>query len=228
MLEEAKLATYFWAESVNTACYTQNITLINRHGVTPYQSLKGKKPSLKHLHVFACKCFVLRTHPEQLGKFERKDDEGIFVGYPPTRAYKVFNLRTRIVVESINVSSDDKKITGLDEDPHETPKFQKDTNPDAVPDQNTDDLTTDDEDSDEVNDAQTPPINPNTENHNANFEGEQEEHSTNSSVNNQSFTQSFDFVDLTEESSDANNIGGAQEYNNYQDEAYDAWGASSS
>ena len=37
MLEEAKLPTYFWAEAVNTACYTQNITLINRHGVTPYQ-----------------------------------------------------------------------------------------------------------------------------------------------------------------------------------------------
>ena len=105
MLEEAKLPTYFWAEAVNTVCYTQNMTLTNRHRVTPYQSLKGEKPSLKHLHVFGCKCFVLRTHPEQLGKFEGKVDEGIFIGYPSTRAYKVFNLRTRIVVESINTQT---------------------------------------------------------------------------------------------------------------------------
>ena len=29
MLEEAKLPTYFWAEAVQTACFTQNATLIN-------------------------------------------------------------------------------------------------------------------------------------------------------------------------------------------------------
>ena len=81
MLEEAKLPTYFWEKALNTAYFTQKCTLINRHGVTPYQMLKGKKPSLKHLHIYACKFFVLRTYPEQLGKFETKADEGIFVGY---------------------------------------------------------------------------------------------------------------------------------------------------
>ncbi|KAK1397946.1 hypothetical protein POM88_007809 [Heracleum sosnowskyi] len=124
MLEETKLPTYFWAEVVNTACYTQNLTLINRHGVTPYQSLKEKKPSLKHLHVFGCKCFVLRTHPEQLGKFETKADEGIFIGYPASRAFRVFNLRTRTVMESIHVSFDDKKITGINEDSHDILIFE--------------------------------------------------------------------------------------------------------
>ncbi|KAK1394100.1 hypothetical protein POM88_013156 [Heracleum sosnowskyi] len=124
MLEEAKLPTYFWAEAVNTACYSQNLTLINRHGVTPYQSLKEKKPSLKHLHVFGCKCFVLRTHPEQLGKFETKADEGIFIGYPASRAFRVYNLRTRTVMESIHVSFDDKKIIGLNEDSHDRLVFE--------------------------------------------------------------------------------------------------------
>ena len=64
MLEEANLPTYFWEEAISTACFTQNCTLINRHGATPYQSLKWKKPSLKHLHIFGCKCFVLSTHLE--------------------------------------------------------------------------------------------------------------------------------------------------------------------
>ena len=127
MLEEANLPTYFWKEAINTACFTQNCTLINKHGVTPYQSLKGKKPSLKHLHIFGCKCFVLRTHPEQLGKFETKADEGIFVGYPlTTRDFRVFNLRIRYIVESINVSFDDGKMTGLNGENHEGLEFEND------------------------------------------------------------------------------------------------------
>ena len=30
MLEESKLPTYLWAEAINTACYTQNISIINQ------------------------------------------------------------------------------------------------------------------------------------------------------------------------------------------------------
>ncbi|KAL8088633.1 hypothetical protein AgCh_038420 [Apium graveolens] len=116
MLEEAKLPTYFWAEAVQTACFTQNATLINKHGKTPYEMVKKKKPNLKYFHVFGCKCFVLKTHPEQLSKFDLKADKGIFVGYPlSTKAFRVYNLRTKVVMESINVSFDDKKITGLED-----------------------------------------------------------------------------------------------------------------
>ncbi|KAL8146362.1 hypothetical protein AgCh_004198 [Apium graveolens] len=116
MLDEAKLPTYFWAEVVQTACFTQNATLINKHGKIPYEMVKKKKPNLKYFHVFGCKCFVLKIHPEQLSKFDLKVDEGIFVGYPlSTKAFRVYNLRTRVVMESINVSFDDKKITGLED-----------------------------------------------------------------------------------------------------------------
>ena len=116
MLDEAKLPTYFWAEAVQTACFTQNATLINKHGKTPYEMVKKKKPNLKYFHVFGCKCSVLKTHPEQLSKFDLKADEGIFFGYPLSiKAFRVYNLRTRVVMESINVSFDDKKITGLED-----------------------------------------------------------------------------------------------------------------
>ena len=147
MLEEANLPTYFWKEAINTACFTQNCTLINRHGVTPYQSLKRKKPSLKHLHIFGYKCFVLRTHPKQLGKFEAKADEGIFVGYPlTTRVYRVFNLRTRYIVESINVSFDDGKIIGFDDDNLANLEFENDQitvdDPSEPDKSNTDEINT--------------------------------------------------------------------------------------
>ena len=135
MLDEAKLPTYFWAEAVQTACFTQNATLINKHGKTPYEMVKKKKPNLKYFHIFGCKCFVMKTHPEQLTKFDLKADEGIFVGYPvSTRAFRVYNLRTRVIMESIHVSFDDKKITGLeDKDDHDQLHFEnEDTNSDIA------------------------------------------------------------------------------------------------
>ena len=104
LLGESKLPTYFWAEAVNTTCFTQNISLINQaQGMTPYQLFKGKKPTISFLHVFGCKCFVLRNQGEHLGKFEAKADEAIFVGYAAGKAYRIYNLRLNIVMESINM-----------------------------------------------------------------------------------------------------------------------------
>ncbi|KAL8126686.1 hypothetical protein AgCh_013813 [Apium graveolens] len=151
MLDEAKLPTYFWAEVVQTACFTQNATIINKHGKTPYEMVKKKKPNLKYFHVFGCKCFVLKTHPEQLSKFDLKADEGIFVGYPlSTKAFRVYNLRTKVVMESINVSFDDKKITGLaDFIDHDQLRFEnEDSNSDT---ENPDSLSPDTVNSDELN-----------------------------------------------------------------------------
>ena len=69
---------YFWAEAVNTACYTQNRTLINKdHNKTSYEVMANKKPTVKYFHVFGAKCFTLKDD-EQLGKFEAKAHEGIF------------------------------------------------------------------------------------------------------------------------------------------------------
>ena len=104
MLAYVKFLTYFWAKAVNTACFVQNCTLVNRHGKTPYKMIKDKKPSVKHFHIFGCKCYVLKVHPKQLRKFEAKSDEAIFLGYSPsTKAFKVYNLRTHVGMESIHV-----------------------------------------------------------------------------------------------------------------------------
>ena len=62
MFEESKLPTYFWTEAINTACYTHNISIINQaQGKTPYQLMNNKKPTINFIHVFGCKCFVLRN-----------------------------------------------------------------------------------------------------------------------------------------------------------------------
>ena len=68
---------------------------------------------------------MLRNQGENLGKFEAKADEAIFVGYATTRAYRVYNLRMNIVMESVHVVFDDKKIQGLvDEGNHDTLQFE--------------------------------------------------------------------------------------------------------
>ena len=62
---------------------------------------------MKYFRVFGSKCYILNDW-ENLGKFDAKSDEGIFLGYSTTsRAYRVFNKRTKTVMESINVEIDD-------------------------------------------------------------------------------------------------------------------------
>ena len=57
--------------------------------------------------MFGSKCYILNDR-ENLGKFDAKSDEGIFLGYSITSlAYRVFNKRTKTVMESINVKIDD-------------------------------------------------------------------------------------------------------------------------
>ena len=74
---------------------------------TAYEIWNGKKPKVKYFRVFENKCYILNDW-ENLGKFDAKSDEGIFLGYfTSSRAYRVYNKRTKTVMESINVKIDD-------------------------------------------------------------------------------------------------------------------------
>ena len=62
---------------------------------------------MKYFRVFGSKCYILNDR-ENLRKFDAKSDEGIFLGYSITsQVYRVFNKRTKTVMESINVEIDD-------------------------------------------------------------------------------------------------------------------------
>jgi len=70
---------------------------------TRYEIFKGRTV-LNHLKVFRCKCFISNNGKEQLGKFDAKADEGIFLGYAiNSHAYRVYNKRLMIVEESMHV-----------------------------------------------------------------------------------------------------------------------------
>nr|GEY45970.1 hypothetical protein [Tanacetum cinerariifolium] len=68
-------------QAVATACFTQNHSIIRlRHGKTL----------------------------ENLGKLQPKADIGIFIGYAPTKkAFRIYNRRTRRIVETIHVDFDE-------------------------------------------------------------------------------------------------------------------------
>ncbi|GJU26469.1 putative ribonuclease H-like domain-containing protein [Tanacetum coccineum] len=104
MLADSKLPTTFWAEAVNTACYVQNrVLVIKPHNKTPYELFLGRKPALSFMRPFGCPVTILNTI-DHLGKFDGKADEGFFVGYSTnSKAFRVFNSRTRIVEENMHV-----------------------------------------------------------------------------------------------------------------------------
>nr|GFB08596.1 retrovirus-related Pol polyprotein from transposon TNT 1-94 [Tanacetum cinerariifolium] len=108
MLSAAKVPLFFWAEAIATACFTQNHSLVNpRHETTPYHIINDQKPSVKFFHIFSSVCYIVRDG-ENLDKLKEKGDECIFVGYSTqSRAYRVFNKRTRVIMESIHVNFDE-------------------------------------------------------------------------------------------------------------------------
>ncbi|GJZ23740.1 putative ribonuclease H-like domain-containing protein [Tanacetum coccineum] len=104
MLADSKLPTTFWAEAVNTACYVQNrVLVIKPHNKTPYELFLGRKAALSFIRPFGCHITILNTI-DHLGKFDGKADEGFFVGYSTnSKAFRVFNSRTRILKENLYV-----------------------------------------------------------------------------------------------------------------------------
>ncbi|KAI3771392.1 hypothetical protein L6452_02556 [Arctium lappa] len=110
MLSDSHLPTQFWFKAVNTTCFTQNRSLIvKRFGKTTYELFHGRKPSISFLHIFGCQCFIL-NNKDQLGKFDPKADDGIFLGYSSiSKAYRVFNKRRQSVEETIHVTFDETR-----------------------------------------------------------------------------------------------------------------------
>ncbi|GKE47137.1 putative ribonuclease H-like domain-containing protein [Tanacetum coccineum] len=94
MLADTKLPVTFWAEAVSTACYVQNRVLVNKsQNKTPYELFNGK--------------------------FDAKGDEGYFVGYSlSSKAFRVFNKRTKKVEENLHVDFLENKTIEKGADPN--------------------------------------------------------------------------------------------------------------
>ncbi|GKD21858.1 retrovirus-related pol polyprotein from transposon TNT 1-94 [Tanacetum coccineum] len=74
MLIFSKAPLFLWAEAINTACYTQNRSIIRcRYNKTPYELMQDKKPDLSFFHIFGSLCYPTNDN-DDLGKLDAKAD----------------------------------------------------------------------------------------------------------------------------------------------------------
>nr|GEV11763.1 hypothetical protein [Tanacetum cinerariifolium] len=104
MLADFKLPITFWVEVVNIACYVHSRMLVSKpYNKTPYEIFNNRKPTLSFMGPVVCHVTILNTL-DHLGKFDGNADERFFVGYSiNSKAFRVFNNRTRIVEENLHV-----------------------------------------------------------------------------------------------------------------------------
>nr|GEZ07368.1 retrovirus-related Pol polyprotein from transposon TNT 1-94 [Tanacetum cinerariifolium] len=110
MLLASQLPLFFWAEAIETACYTQNRSIIIlTHDKTLYHIINDSKPSIKHLHIFGCICYINRD-VENLDKMKENKDQCVLVGYSTqSKGYRVYNKRTMMILDSIHICFDEIK-----------------------------------------------------------------------------------------------------------------------
>ncbi|GJS55587.1 ribonuclease H-like domain-containing protein [Tanacetum coccineum] len=79
------------------------VLVIKPHNKTPYELIHGRPPLIDFIKPFGCPVTILNTR-DHLGKFDSKVDEEYLVGYSVvSKAMRVFNKRTMIVEETLNI-----------------------------------------------------------------------------------------------------------------------------
>nr|GEV76791.1 retrovirus-related Pol polyprotein from transposon TNT 1-94 [Tanacetum cinerariifolium] len=91
-------------KAVNTACNVQNrVLVVKPHNKTSYELFHGRTPALSFMRPFGCPATIFNTK-DHLGKFDGKADKGFFIGHSlNSKAFRVFNNRTRIVEENLHI-----------------------------------------------------------------------------------------------------------------------------
>nr|GEX63371.1 hypothetical protein [Tanacetum cinerariifolium] len=108
MLIFSRAPFFLWAEAIAIRCFTQNRSIIHRRfNKTPYELINSRKPDISFLHVFGGLCYP-KNDREDIGKLGAKGDIGFFIGYSADScAYRVYNRRTKKIMETMNVSFDE-------------------------------------------------------------------------------------------------------------------------
>nr|GEZ65940.1 integrase, catalytic region, zinc finger, CCHC-type, peptidase aspartic, catalytic [Tanacetum cinerariifolium] len=108
MLIFSRALLFLWAEAIATTRFTQNRSIIHRRfNKTPYELINRRKPYISFLYVFGDLCYPNNDH-EDIGKHGAKGDIGFFIGhYADSYAFRVYNRRTKKIMETMNVSFDE-------------------------------------------------------------------------------------------------------------------------
>nr|GEW03270.1 hypothetical protein [Tanacetum cinerariifolium] len=94
---------------------SNRVLVVKPHNKTPYELFRGRTPALSFMRLFGCHVTILNTL-DHLRKFDGKSDDGLFVGYSlNSKAFRVYNVRTRKVEENMHIRFlEDKPIIAGD------------------------------------------------------------------------------------------------------------------
>nr|GFC37471.1 retrovirus-related Pol polyprotein from transposon TNT 1-94 [Tanacetum cinerariifolium] len=116
MLIFSRAPLFLWAEAIATACFTQNRSIIHRRfNKTTYELINGRKLDISFLHVFGALRYP-KNDREDIGKLGAKGDIGFFIGYSvDSCAYRIYNRRTKKIMETMNVSFDEFSVMAFEQ-----------------------------------------------------------------------------------------------------------------
>lgn len=105
MVEHANAPVRFWSRAGSHAAFVWNRTHISKNtGMTPYEAMRGKKPSMKHVGVWGCDAFC-HVPREQRDALSPKAEPCIYVGHNEAQnAANVLLLSTQKVICSRDVT----------------------------------------------------------------------------------------------------------------------------
>nr|GEW78333.1 retrovirus-related Pol polyprotein from transposon TNT 1-94 [Tanacetum cinerariifolium] len=97
------LKEYF--DSVGISHQASSVRTPQQNGVVERRN--QTKPDISFIHVFGALCYPTNDR-EDVGKFDAKGDIDFFIGYSADScAYRVYNRRTKKIIETINVTFDE-------------------------------------------------------------------------------------------------------------------------
>jgi transposase InsO family protein len=117
MISHSTLPESLWGEALKTAAYILNRVPTKATTKTPYELWTGKKPSLKHLHVWGCPAEARPYRPNEK-KLDSRTVSCYFIGYSErSRGYKFYDPTTRSIFEMGNARFfEDVEFAGGDKD----------------------------------------------------------------------------------------------------------------
>jgi hypothetical protein len=108
MMNEKNIGQTYWVEVINTTVHVLNKAHLRpQSDKTPYELWYGRPTSIKHFKVFGSKCYI-KNNDENLGKYDDRVDEGIFLGYATnSKGYRCYNKRLHKMVDFIDIKVDE-------------------------------------------------------------------------------------------------------------------------
>jgi hypothetical protein len=109
MMNESNISQTYWVKSIHTAVHILNkYHLKPQSDKTPCELWFGRPASIKHFKVFGSKCCI-KNNDENIGKYDVRDDEGIFLGYATnSKGYRCYNKRLHELIDCIDIKVDEE------------------------------------------------------------------------------------------------------------------------